>query len=162
VEFSSWACVLHGRALMGLELLSRAIIITLGSSLLLLLLVMMANNIIVISIIISDLIITQNWRDWTPWPESAIELYGPSDLCLSAKLVPTFVYRAVPRGQRDGPLGRILGFLDRSRYFVFQVAPQLYSRGRVNPFPDPLILRKSGTSGNRNRTSASVARNSDY
>jgi hypothetical protein len=27
------------------------------------------------------------------------------------------------------PHGRILGFLDRSRYFFFQVAPQLYSRG---------------------------------
>jgi hypothetical protein len=28
--------------------------------------------------------------------------------------------------------GRILGFLDRSRYFFFQVAPQLYSRGWVD------------------------------
>jgi hypothetical protein len=27
------------------------------------------------------------------------------------------------------PYGRILGFLDRSRYYFFQVAPQLYSRG---------------------------------
>jgi hypothetical protein len=27
------------------------------------------------------------------------------------------------------PYGRILGFVDRSRYFCFQVAPQLYSRG---------------------------------
>jgi hypothetical protein len=27
------------------------------------------------------------------------------------------------------PYGRNLGFLDRSRYFFFQVAPQLYSRG---------------------------------
>jgi hypothetical protein len=27
------------------------------------------------------------------------------------------------------PHGRILGFLDRSRYFFFQVSPQLYSRG---------------------------------
>jgi Na+/H+ antiporter NhaD/arsenite permease-like protein len=27
------------------------------------------------------------------------------------------------------PYCRILGFLDRSRYFFFQVAPQLYSRG---------------------------------
>jgi hypothetical protein len=27
------------------------------------------------------------------------------------------------------PYGRILGFLDRSRYCCFQVAPQLYSRG---------------------------------
>jgi hypothetical protein len=26
------------------------------------------------------------------------------------------------------PYGRILRFLDRSRYFFFQVAPQLYSR----------------------------------
>jgi hypothetical protein len=27
------------------------------------------------------------------------------------------------------PYGRVLEFLDRSRYFFFQVAPQLYSRG---------------------------------
>jgi hypothetical protein len=27
------------------------------------------------------------------------------------------------------PHGRILGFLDRSRYYFFQVAPHLYSRG---------------------------------
>jgi hypothetical protein len=27
------------------------------------------------------------------------------------------------------PYGHILGFIDRSRYFFFQVAPQLYSRG---------------------------------
>jgi hypothetical protein len=27
------------------------------------------------------------------------------------------------------PYGRILGFLGRSRYFFFQLAPQLYSRG---------------------------------
>jgi hypothetical protein len=37
----------------------------------------------------------------TPWPESAIELYRPSDRRLSAKLVPTFV---VSRGQRDESL----------------------------------------------------------
>jgi hypothetical protein len=27
------------------------------------------------------------------------------------------------------PYGSILGFLDRSRYYCFQVAPQLHSRG---------------------------------
>jgi hypothetical protein len=32
----------------------------------------------------------------------------------------------------------------------------------VDPVPDPLFLRKSGSAGNRNRTSGSVARNSDY
>jgi hypothetical protein len=35
-----------------------------------------------------------------------------------------------------------LGFLDRSRYYFFQVAPQLYSRGWVDPVPHPLPLRK--------------------
>jgi hypothetical protein len=45
-----------------------------------------------------------------------------------------------------------LGFLYRSRYFFIQVAPQLSSRGWVDPVPDPLFLRKSGRAGNRNRT----------
>jgi hypothetical protein len=31
----------------------------------------------------------------------------------------------------------------------------------VDPVPDPLLLRKSGSAGNRTRTSGSVARNSD-
>jgi hypothetical protein len=44
--------------------------------------------------------------------------------------------------------GRILGFLDWSRYFFFQIASQLYS---VDPIPDPLLLRKSGSDGNRTK-----------
>jgi hypothetical protein len=51
------------------------------------------------------------------------------------------------------PYVRILGSLDRSRYFFFQVAPQLYPRGLVDSVPDPLLLRKSGSAGNRARTS---------
>jgi hypothetical protein len=58
------------------------------------------------------------------------------------------------------PYGRNLGFLDRSRYVFFQAAPQLYSRGWVGPVPDPLLLRKSGSAGNRTGISGSVARNS--
>jgi hypothetical protein len=57
--------------------------------------------------------------------------------------------------------GRILGFLDRSRCIFFQVSPQLYSRDWVEPIPDPLLLRKSGSVGNRPRTSGSIARNSN-
>jgi hypothetical protein len=38
------------------------------------------------------------------------------------------------------PRGRILGFLDRSRYFFFQVTPQLYSWGWVDPITGPLLL----------------------
>jgi hypothetical protein len=44
--------------------------------------------------------------------------------------------------------GPDVGSLDRSRYFLFQVAPQLYSRGWVNPVSDPLLLRKSSSAGN--------------
>jgi hypothetical protein len=58
------------------------------------------------------------------------------------------------------PCDRNLGFLDRSRCFSFQVAPQLYS-GLVDPVPDQL-LRKFCSSGNQTRTSGSVARNSDH
>jgi hypothetical protein len=32
----------------------------------------------------------------------------------------------------------------------------------VGPVPDPLLLRKSVSAGNRTRTSGSVARNSDH
>jgi hypothetical protein len=53
--------------------------------------------------------------------------------------------------------GRILGFLDRSRYYFFQIAPHLYSRGWVDPVLDPLLLRKSGSAENRTRTFGSVA-----
>jgi hypothetical protein len=60
------------------------------------------------------------------------------------------------------PNDRILGFLDQSRYIFFQVAPQLYSQGCVDPVPDPLLLRKSGSAGNPSRTSGSVVRNSDH
>jgi hypothetical protein len=59
------------------------------------------------------------------------------------------------------PYGRSLGVLERSRYFFFEVAPQLYSLGRVDPVPDPLLLRKSDSAENRTLTSGSVARNSD-
>ena len=44
-----------------------------------------------------------------------------------------------------------LCFLDQSRYLFIQVAPQLTSRGWVDPVPDPLLLRRSGSAGNRTR-----------
>jgi hypothetical protein len=60
------------------------------------------------------------------------------------------------------PHGRNLDFRDRSRYFFFQVALQLYSRGWVDPVPDQLLLRKSCSAWNRIRTSGSVGRNSEH
>jgi hypothetical protein len=68
-------------------------------------------------------------EDKTPWPESASELYQPSDRRLSAKLVPTFADRRCHVVSVTDPYCRNLGFLVWSRHFFFQVAPQLYSRG---------------------------------
>jgi hypothetical protein len=63
----------------------------------------------------------------TPSPESASELYRPSDRRLLAKSVPTFADRGCYVLSVTDPNGRILGFLNRggdgkgliSRYIVF-------------------------------------------
>jgi hypothetical protein len=56
------------------------------------------------------------------------------------------------RGERGGtPTVANLSFLNRSRYFFFQVAPHLSLRGWMGPVPDPLLLRKSGSAGNRSQ-----------
>jgi hypothetical protein len=60
------------------------------------------------------------------------------------------------------PYDRILSFLDWSRSFFFQVALQLYSLGSMDPVPDPLLLRISGSVGYRTWSSGFVARNSDH
>jgi CBS-domain-containing membrane protein len=52
-------------------------------------------------------------KNLTPWPESASELYRPSDSRLLAKLVPTFADRRCHVVSVTDPYGRILGFLDR-------------------------------------------------
>jgi hypothetical protein len=54
-------------------------------------------------------------------------------LHLSAKFMPTFADRGCHVVSMTDPYGCNLGFLDRSRNFFFQVAPQLYSQGWVNP-----------------------------
>jgi hypothetical protein len=72
--------------------------------------------------------ITRNKKQ-TSWPESVSELYRPSDRRLSVKIVPTFADKGCLMVSVADPYGQILGFLDRNRYFFFQVAPQLYSRG---------------------------------
>jgi hypothetical protein len=80
-----------------------------------------------------------------------LQLSGPSNRRLPAKLVPTFADRGCRVVSATDPHSRILGFLDRSRYYFFQVAPQLYSQGWVDPIPDPLLLRKTGSAGHRTR-----------
>jgi hypothetical protein len=53
----------------------------------------------------------------TPWSESARELYRPSNRRLSAKWLPTCGDRGCHVVSMTDPSGRILSFLDRSRYF---------------------------------------------
>jgi hypothetical protein len=84
------------------------------------------------------------------------------DRRLSAKLLPTFADRGCHVVSMTDPHSHILAFLDQSRYLFSQVAPRLYSQGWVDSDPDPLLLRKSGSAGNRTHTSGSVARNSDH
>jgi hypothetical protein len=53
----------------------------------------------------------------TPWSESASELYRPSDRRFSAKRLPNFADKGCHVVNVTDPSGRILDFLDRSRYF---------------------------------------------
>jgi hypothetical protein len=78
------------------------------------------------------------------------------------KLAPTFADKECHVVSVTDPYGRILVFLDRSPIFSFPVAPQLYSRGWVDPIPDPLLLGKFGSAGNRIRTPGSETKNSDH
>jgi hypothetical protein len=108
------------------------------------------------------LVRSEGWVKKTPWSESENEVYRPSDRRLSAKLVPTFAVRGCHVVSLTDPYCSILGFLDLEPVLFYQIAPQLYSRGWVDPVPNPLLLRKSGSTGNRTRTSGSVAKNSDH
>jgi CBS-domain-containing membrane protein len=56
----------------------------------------------------------------TPWSESTSDIYRPSDRRLSAKLMSTFADRGCHVVSVTDPYGRILGFLDQSRYFSFK------------------------------------------
>jgi hypothetical protein len=85
----------------------------------------------------------------TPWLSPASKLYQLSNHSLSAKLVPTFAVSECCVVSATDPYSCILDFIDWSRYYFFQIAPQLCSQGWVDPVPDPLLLRTSGSSRNQ-------------
>jgi hypothetical protein len=68
---------------------------------------------------------------------------------LVGRVMPTFADRGCCVVSATDPPVVSLGFLHRSCYYFFQVAPHLSSRGWVDPVPDPLLLRKSGSAGDR-------------
>jgi hypothetical protein len=59
---------------------------------------------------------------------------------IAGEVIANFCGKRVPRGQRDGSL-RPYSLISRQEPLLFyQVAPQLYSRGWVDPVPDPLLF----------------------
>jgi hypothetical protein len=66
-------------------------------------------------------------------------------------LVSTFADRGVSRGQRDGSHTAVNLFSRPEQLLFFRVAPPLSYKGWVDPVPEPLLLRKSGSAGNRTR-----------
>jgi hypothetical protein len=63
------------------------------------------------------LTVIKSGKKKTPWSESASELYRPTDRRLSAKWLPTCADRRCHAVSVTDPCSRILGFIDRSRYF---------------------------------------------
>jgi hypothetical protein len=84
----------------------------------------------------------QSW-----WGDSMVWVHGWTIPTERPQLVGEVSAKFVDRGfhvvSAMDPYGRILQFLDQSHYFIFQAAPQLYSRGWVDLIPDPLLLSKS-------------------
>jgi hypothetical protein len=68
---------------------------------------------------------------------------------LVAEVSADFCGLRVLGGQHIASLQPYSQFLDQSRYFFFQAAPQLHSWRWVDPIPDPLLVRKRGSAGNR-------------
>jgi hypothetical protein len=77
---------------------------------------------------------------------------------LVGEVIANFCGERVPRGQRNGSLRPCSRFSRQEPLLFYQVHPQLYSRGWVDPVPDPLLF--FGSAGNRARASGSVAKNS--
>jgi hypothetical protein len=70
----------------------------------------------------------------TPWSESASELYRQSDRRLSAKWLSTFADRGCHVVSVTDPYGRILGFLDRSRYISIKLLLSCTHEAEWTPF----------------------------
>jgi hypothetical protein len=86
------------------------------------------------------------------------ELYRLSDRRLLAKLVPIFLDRGVSRSQRGGPPTAVISdFYTGDAIFLSST-----SEAELDPVPDPLLLRKCSSAGNRTQTSETVARIYDH
>jgi hypothetical protein len=69
-----------------------------------------------------------------PWPESASELYQPSDRRLSATLVPTSADRRSHVVRATFPYGRIIGFETEAATFSFKLLFSCTHEAERTPF----------------------------
>jgi hypothetical protein len=74
--------------------------------------------------------------EWPPRPAKSCPLLQLEDVVWSAQRIPSAVN---------------LCFLERSRYILFKIAPNLFSRSWVDPIPDSQLLRNSDIAGIRTR-----------
>jgi hypothetical protein len=97
------------------------------------------------------------------WPESASELYRPSDRRLSAKSVPAFADRGLSHSQRSrSPMTVISVFCQEPLLFLSSSSSIVLMRlsgSRSKPTASQANLVAAG---NRTRTSGSIAKNSDH
>jgi hypothetical protein len=70
-------------------------------------------------------------REWTI-PTERLPLVG--------EVIANFCRYRVPHGQRDGSLWQYSRFSRQEPLLFYQLAPQLYSRGWVDPVPDSLLF----------------------
>jgi hypothetical protein len=84
-----------------------------------------------------------------PWPVVRKRTIPTERLLLVDKVGAIFLrIEGVAWSAQRIPTTVNLDFLDRSHSFL-EIAPQLSSRGWVDPVPDPPLLRKSGSARNR-------------
>ena len=85
----------------------------------------------------------RQYRQYTPWPQSARELYRQSGRRRLAKLVPTFADRGVSRGQRnESPQPLISVFQTWSRYFFHSSSSSIDLTRPSGPCSRPTTTQK--------------------
>jgi hypothetical protein len=120
------------------------------------------------SVDVMEIINNNNNRNkQTSWPEATCELYWPSSLTVSTN----FRGYRVPHGQCDGSLWPYSQIYRMERLIFHSSSSSIVVTRLSGPCsgpntsqkiwyaPDPILLRKSGSTGNRTETSGSVARN---
>jgi hypothetical protein len=97
-----------------------------------------------------------------PWPYSTNELVSTERLPLVGEVSASLCGYRVPGGQGDGSLRSYSRISKPEPLFCLSSSSAIVLTRLSGLRSDPSLLRKSGSAGNRNRTSCSVVTNSDH